>query len=132
VIPADRVMMGNGGALLSEDFHRDSLELFPLFQGFAQIAGSVGHAVKREAGCRTAQAHERKALRVMAQRQAVLLQLPFKIRAFDASLNPCAALEAGGRIKAPCLKVQQDDVSERRLYESDEIKAWLQERFEPA
>jgi glutaredoxin len=44
-----------------------------------------------------------------------------------------AALEAGGgRIKVPCLKIHQDDGSERWLYESAEIKAWLQERFEPA
>lgn len=44
-----------------------------------------------------------------------------------------AALEAGGgRIKVPCLKIHQDDGSERWLYESAEINAWLQERFEPA
>ncbi|MFL1405860.1 glutaredoxin family protein [Marinobacter sp. M1N3S26] len=44
-----------------------------------------------------------------------------------------AALEAGGgRIKVPCLKIRQDDGSEQWLYESAEIKAWLQERFEPA
>ena len=44
-----------------------------------------------------------------------------------------AALEAGGgRIKVPCLKIHQDDGSELWLYESAEIKAWLQERFEPA
>ncbi|MEX2475318.1 glutathione S-transferase N-terminal domain-containing protein [Marinobacter sp.] len=44
-----------------------------------------------------------------------------------------AALEAGGgHIKVPCLRIPQDDGSERWLYESAEIKAWLQERFEPA
>ncbi|MCD1646780.1 glutaredoxin family protein [Marinobacter adhaerens] len=44
-----------------------------------------------------------------------------------------AALEAGGgQIKVPCLRIHQEDGSERWLYESDEIKAWLQERFEPA
>ena len=44
-----------------------------------------------------------------------------------------AALEAGGgQIKVPCLKIHQEDGSDRWLYESDEIKAWLQERFEPA
>lgn len=44
-----------------------------------------------------------------------------------------AALEAGGgRIKVPCLKIQQDDGNERWLYESSEINAWLQERFEPS
>lgn len=44
-----------------------------------------------------------------------------------------AALETGGgRIKVPCLKIRQDDGSERWLYDSAEIKSWLQERFEPA
>ncbi|MFC4258120.1 glutaredoxin family protein [Marinobacter lacisalsi] len=44
-----------------------------------------------------------------------------------------AALEAGGgRIKVPCLRIYQDDGSEQWLYESADIKAWLQERFEPA
>jgi glutaredoxin len=44
-----------------------------------------------------------------------------------------AALEAGGgQIKVPCLKIHQEDGSERWLYESAEIRAWLQERFEPA
>lgn len=44
-----------------------------------------------------------------------------------------AALEAGGgRIKVPCLKIRQDDGSERWLYESADIKTWLQEQFEPA
>lgn len=42
-----------------------------------------------------------------------------------------AALEAGGgQIKVPCLKIRQDDGSERWLYESDDIRAWLRERFE--
>lgn len=42
-----------------------------------------------------------------------------------------AALETGGgQIKVPCLKIRQDDGSERWLYESDDIRAWLRERFE--
>ena len=64
-----------------------------------------------------------------------IARLGLNIETRDAQHNPehRAALEAGGgRIKVPCLKIQQDDGSERWLYESDEIKAWLQERFEPA
>ena len=46
------------------------------------------------AGCEhAAEAHEGKALGVMAQRQTVLLQLPFEIRAFDAGLDPCATTD---------------------------------------
>lgn len=64
-----------------------------------------------------------------------IARLGLNIETRDAQHNPehRAALEAGGgRIKVPCLKIQQDDGSERWLYESDEIKAWLQDRFEPA
>jgi glutaredoxin len=64
-----------------------------------------------------------------------IARLGLNIETRDAQHDPehRAALEAGGgRIKVPCLKIQQEDGSERWLYESGEIKAWLQERFEPA
>ncbi len=64
-----------------------------------------------------------------------IARLNLNIETRDAQHSPehRAALEAGGgRVKVPCLKIQQDDGSERWLYESAEIKAWLQERFEPA
>jgi glutaredoxin len=63
-----------------------------------------------------------------------IARLGLNIETRDAQHDPehRAALEAGGgQIKVPCLKIQEDG-SERWLYESDEIKAWLQERFEPA
>ena len=42
-------------------------------------------------------------------------------------------LEAGGgHVKVPCLLIRGEDGSEQWLYESGDIKAWLQERFEPA
>lgn len=41
-----------------------------------------------------------------------------------------AALEAGGgRIKVPCLLIKDDEGQPEWLYESDAIKAWLQNRF---
>jgi glutaredoxin len=64
-----------------------------------------------------------------------IARLGLNIETRDAQHDPehRAALAAGGgRIKVPCLKVQQDDGTERWLYESDEIKVWLQEQFEPA
>ena len=64
-----------------------------------------------------------------------IARLGLNIETRDAQHDPRhrAALEAGGgRIKVPCLKIRQDDGSERWLYESADIKAWLQERFEPA
>lgn len=42
-----------------------------------------------------------------------------------------AALEAGGgRVKVPCLLIRHEDGRQEWLYESDAIKAWLQDRFE--
>lgn len=64
-----------------------------------------------------------------------IARLGLNIETRDAQHDPehRAALETGGgRIKVPCLRIQQEDGSERWLYESNQIKAWLQERFEPA
>lgn len=64
-----------------------------------------------------------------------IARLGLTIETRDAQHDPQhrAALETGGgRIKVPCLKIRQDDGSEQWLYESAEIKTWLQERFEPA
>lgn len=63
-----------------------------------------------------------------------IARLGLNIETRDAQHDPQhrAALEAGGgHIKVPCLKMRQDDGSERWLYESDDIRAWLRERFEP-
>lgn len=38
----------------------------------------------------------------------------------------------GGRVKVPCLLMREDNGQERWLYESDDIKSWLQQQFEPA
>jgi len=64
-----------------------------------------------------------------------IARLGLNIETRDAQHNPehRSELEAGGgQVKVPCLKIQQEDGSVRWLYESDDIKAWLQERFEPA
>lgn len=40
-----------------------------------------------------------------------------------------ALLEGGGRTKVPCLRINHRDGATEWLYESDEIKAWLNQRF---
>lgn len=63
-----------------------------------------------------------------------IARLGLNIETRDAQHDPQhrAALEAGGgHIKVPCLKIRQEDGSDQWLYESDDIRAWLQERFEP-
>lgn len=70
---------------------------------------------------------------IKVRKEIARLGLNIETRDAQHNLEHRAALEAGGgRIKVPCLKIQQEDGSERWLYESGEIKAWLQERFEPA
>ena len=64
-----------------------------------------------------------------------IARLGLNIETRDAQHDPQhrSALEAGGgHIKVPCLKMRQEDGSERWLYESDDINAWLRERFEPS
>ncbi|WP_027829954.1 glutathione S-transferase N-terminal domain-containing protein [Marinobacter sp. HL-58] len=43
-----------------------------------------------------------------------------------------ALAAGGGQIKVPCLLIREDNNQERWLYESDDIKSWLQQQFEPA
>lgn len=43
-----------------------------------------------------------------------------------------ALAEGGGSIKVPCLLIREDSGEEQWLYESDDIRSWLQQRFEPA
>ncbi len=70
---------------------------------------------------------------IKVRKEIARLGLNIETRNAQHSPQHRAALEAGGgRVKVPCLKICQDDGSERWLYESAEIKAWLQERFEPA
>ncbi len=64
-----------------------------------------------------------------------IARLGLTIETRDAQNDPQhrADLEAGGgRIKVPCLRIREQDGSEQWLYESDDINAWLRDRFEPA
>ena len=39
--------------------------------------------------------------------------------------------QEGGRVKVPCLRIEEDDGSVDWLYESDDIIAYLHRRFDP-
>lgn len=69
---------------------------------------------------------------IKVRKEIARLGLDIEIR--DAQHDPShrAELEAGGgRIKVPCLLIRHQDGKKEWLYESDEIKTWLQNRFEP-
>lgn len=70
---------------------------------------------------------------IKVRKEIARLGLNIETRNAQHDAQHRAALEAGGgQVKVPCLRIQQEDGSDRWLYESDEIKSWLQERFEPA
>jgi glutaredoxin len=61
-----------------------------------------------------------------------MARLSLNIVKYDALHNQThrQALEAGGgRIKVPCLRISQDNGEVQWLYESDDINAYLQQRF---
>lgn len=63
-----------------------------------------------------------------------IARLGLKIETRDAQHNMAhrAALEAGGGdIVVPCLRIEREDGQTEWLYESEVIKSWLQEKFEP-
>ena len=67
---------------------------------------------------------------VKVRRQLRRLNLPMELR--DAKVegqHRADLLEQGGRIKVPCLRIEQSDGSTHWLYESDDINAYLQKRF---
>lgn len=62
-----------------------------------------------------------------------MARLGLNIETRDAQHDPKhrTALETqGGRVKVPCLLIQHDNEQQEWLYESNAIRAWLQERFE--
>lgn len=61
-----------------------------------------------------------------------IARLGLTIERRDAQLDPehkKALLEGGGRVKVPCLRIENDDASIEWLYESDDINAYLHRRF---
>ena len=59
------------------------------------------------------------------------LALPIAMQNVLKDESARKALEqGGGRVKVPCLRIQNADGGEQWMYESDDIKHYLQQRFE--
>ena len=59
-------------------------------------------------------------------------RLNIKIECRDAKNNPIyrnELLAEGGRLKVPCLRIEQPDGQVQWLYESDDINRYLQQTF---
>lgn len=64
-----------------------------------------------------------------------IARLGLNIEKRDAQHNQAhreTLAEGGGQIKVPCLLIADDSGQTQWLYESDQIRAWLRQRFEPA
>ncbi|GAB2726807.1 glutaredoxin family protein [Halomonas garicola] len=61
-----------------------------------------------------------------------MARLGLDIERRDAQLDPerkQELKEGGGRVKVPCLRIENDDGGAEWLYESDDINAYLHRRF---
>ncbi|MDN6296467.1 MAG: glutaredoxin [Halomonas sp.] len=61
-----------------------------------------------------------------------IARLGLKVERRDAQLDPVhkkALQEGGGRVKVPCLRIENDTGNVEWLYESDDINAYLHRRF---
>ena len=70
---------------------------------------------------------------VKVRKELARLALPIETRdaQFDQQHRRELA-ENGGRVKVPCLRIVHDDGEVEWLYESDDINAWLHQRFATA
>ncbi len=66
---------------------------------------------------------------IKTRRAIYKLNLPIETRsAFEGSPHRKALLEGGGRVKVPCLRIEQDGKVEW-MYESSDIIRYLEKRF---
>ncbi|OEY65357.1 glutaredoxin family protein [Marinobacter sp. X15-166B] len=69
---------------------------------------------------------------IKVRKEIARLGLTIEIRDAQFDGEHRQALEqGGGRIKVPCLLIEQDNGAPQWLYESSDINAWLRARFEP-
>lgn len=70
---------------------------------------------------------------IKVRKELARLALPIETRdaQFDQQHRHELA-ENGGRVKVPCLRIAHDDGEVEWLYESDDINAWLHQRFATA
>ena len=69
---------------------------------------------------------------VKVRKEIRRLNLDIELRDTQHDIQHRAQLEAGGgAVKVPCLRITNADGDDQWMYESDDINAWLKQRFEP-
>jgi|SRR5690554_3157291 len=87
---------------------------------------------KVDAACEKLALYQFKTCPFCVKVRKQIAQLNLNIEKRDAQHNEThrADLEqGGGSVKVPCLRIENEDGSERWMYESSDINAWLEERF---
>lgn len=98
----------------------------------AAVSRSAEAQAEVDRQCRSLALYQFRACPFCVKVRKEMARLDLSIERRDAQLDPehRQALEAGGgRVKVPCLRIEQEDGRVDWLYESDAINAWLRERF---
>ncbi|MBF8223946.1 glutaredoxin family protein [Halomonas sp. 328] len=98
----------------------------------AAVSRSAEAQAEVDRQCRSLALYQFRACPFCVKVRKEMARLDLSIELRDAQLDPDhrqALLEGGGRVKVPCLRIEQADGSVDWLYESDAINAWLRERF---
>ncbi len=101
----------------------------------AAVSRSAEAQAEVDRQCRSLALYQFRACPFCVKVRKEMARLDLSIERRDAQLDPehRQALEAGGgRVKVPCLRIEQADGSVEWLYESDAINAWLRKRFATA
>lgn len=96
------------------------------------VARDQATQAKVDAECQQLALYEFKACPFCIKVRKEMARLSLNIKKCDAQNNQAhrqALAEGGGRIKVPCLRINQENGEVQWLYESNDIIAYLQQRF---
>jgi len=96
------------------------------------IERSADAQQKIDEECKTLQLYQFRTCPFCIKVRRELNRLSLNIASRDAQHEPSARAElqqGGGKITVPCLRIERHNGEAQWLYESDDIIAWLRERF---
>ncbi|MDL0431025.1 glutaredoxin [Marinobacter sp. TBZ242] len=99
------------------------------------ISRSPEEQARVDAACKDLALYQFSACPFCIKVRKEMARLGLNIETRDAQHNDshrAALAEGGGRIKVPCLLISGGKGNEQWLYESEDIRSWLRQQFEPA